>query len=87
MSKREDKVSLRSILLALLLVIAISSSGLTLYFLFKDSDPVIAMGGLILVFGSAVSLLILPQFVIKLLLERKNLKERKQPDACEIMKN
>lgn len=67
----DEKVYLKSLLLAFFAVIIVLSVGLTLYFLFRDSASVIAMIGLILIFAGMMSLLLFPPFILRILLKRR----------------
>lgn len=67
----DEKVYLKSLLLAFFAVIVVLSVGLTLYFLFRDSASGIAMIGLILIFAGMMSLLLFPPFILRILLKRR----------------
>jgi len=70
-----ERVSLKSLLISLVMLVVIAFIGLLLYYFFKDVNLTVAMLGLILIFASMISLLVLPQFIIKAILNRKSLRE------------
>ncbi|MEM2027670.1 MAG: hypothetical protein QXT30_07955 [Candidatus Bathyarchaeia archaeon] len=72
----DEKVYLKSLLLAFFAVIIVLSVGLTLYFLFRDSASGIAMIGLILIFAGMMSLLLFPPFILRILLKRRGKPQR-----------
>lgn len=71
-----ERVSLKSLLISLVMLVVIAFIGLLLYYFFKDVNLTVAMLGLILIFASMISLLVLPQFIIKAILNRKSLREK-----------
>jgi membrane protein YdbS with pleckstrin-like domain len=71
-----EKVSLKSLLISLTMLVGIAFTGLLLYYFFRDVNLTVAMLGLILIFASIISLLVLPQFIIKAMLNRKSLREK-----------
>ena len=66
-----EKVSLKSLLISLTMLVSIAFTGLLLYYFFRDVNLTVAMLGLILIFASIISLLVLPQFIIKAMLNKK----------------
>jgi membrane protein YdbS with pleckstrin-like domain len=53
------------------MLVSIAFTGLLLYYFFRDVNLTVAMLGLILIFASIISLLVLPQFIIKAMLNKK----------------
>jgi len=66
----ETEVSLRRIILIIIVSATISMAGLTIYFLFKDSNPAVAIYGAIIVFAGLMPITLLPRFFLQRYIRR-----------------
>ena len=63
--QEDAEVSPRTLILALIAAAMVSLVGLTIYFIFKDSNPTIAVYGAILVFAGLMPLTVFPRLLLR----------------------